>query len=527
MAEEGDKNHSEGVDLPKLPSPPAPDGIEKPEEPASKGIPRWVTVAGAIVGTVATLAGIAFGMLQIRNASQHDADERAQEQRQFQLSLKKEEDAQRDSDNQFKLQLEQMSSTAAKNQADALSQQKQAEAAKAQADAAAADAREREAQEAATKAQSELERQKLEARESAHREFGAAVADVLKLAAQDFQKLSEAKAKLRSARTPEDAVAALATIVQFVGESPNQGRAFELIRGLNELQGPPKPTPAQTDEDRQEAVELAAQQAEINGVDEYLRRTREAARDALEERLDSDSLPSAAELDIIFASLPDVEGHGDPGEPFYSGPIEIATRANQRAWKLLDKAIYEDWIAYTRNTPANENHRSDTGGRWFSTGPDPTHRIFVDDEWLERVERRLAPLRIPGVGSGIASTILSRRSLQHESLYAVAGLDLDSVVAMISGSRNAIERAILPQGLINLDGCFLPGFAPRLEHPFSGIEISLHNTWIGSADLRGLGNVTLRFNKDSDSTEWPLGLDNPGVAGAQLDDTQSKNIILD
>jgi hypothetical protein len=82
-------------------------------------------------------------------------------------------------------------------------------------------------------------------------------------------------------------------------------------------------------------------------------------------------------------------------------------------------------------------------------------RISVDDERLERSERKLAALRLPGTEVEIASVILSSGILQRESPYTLCDPDLDSVVAIISGSRNATMRSFSsPSGSMNLSGLF-------------------------------------------------------------------------
>jgi hypothetical protein len=157
-------------------------------------------------------------------------------------------------------------------------------------------------------------------------------------------------------------------------------------------------------------------------------KTRWAAINALEERLDADRLPSAAELEIIFASLPDaadrafevpvaIAGAGSVGPAPHA--LEIATRANRRGWKLLENAINADWVANANHASFNGYSRKDRNVNAGQIEDSRMSQSVNNDAWLERILRKLAPLRAPEIEDQIKLQFRYRRGTEPSCLLHV------------------------------------------------------------------------------------------------------------
>jgi hypothetical protein len=445
MADEKSPDYAQGVEPPKPPTVPKPGNLEEGEDGKENGVP-------ALVRTIAVVAGICFGVIQIISSSRQFTLEREKDDHQFQLAMQKAQSEQQAADWQFRFQIKQIDDRAAQSQQDNITQQKKADAEKAKADLSIADANAAEAQANAQQANTVLERERQDQKHQMDRDERAASTDAAKQRTQALENIAKATAMLRASRNETEAVTALGQIVTFFSSEDTSVKT----RALN----------------------------------------------AVDELLSSDLFPSKTELDLIFASLPDAGWDG----------IDIAVRANRRSWKQVDGALQADWTA-ARDRAFASKAKIDSGNaqnkRNVATSPDPI--VLAEDQWVQKVETILTMLRLPtSIGTDLA---IHGRGTGTGSLFPQPDIpgstrisvvipgslqNLDSVVSMIVGSRNAIEETIskAPEGgTLRLDGCFLPGFAPQKASHAANIDFG--NSFLGNGDLTQLGNsVSFLFAAD-------------------------------
>jgi chemotaxis protein histidine kinase CheA len=203
------------------------------------------------------------------------------------------------------------------------------------------------------------------------------------------------------------------------------------------------------------------------------------ALEAINERLSSDLFPTKTEIDLIFSSLPDASPEG----------IDIAVSANRRAWRQLAGAMQADWDAA---------HSQATTSKL-----DPSQ---VDEQWTARVQADIAMLRMSrSIGTYLAGDNRGRTYTNPDAPGTAQ--NLDSVIAMIVGSRNAIEEMVsnVPEGsTVDLDDCFLPGFAPRKASQAATIRFG--RSFLVGGDLTQLGDTPSMVFADESPDPFNVGL---------------------
>lgn len=442
------KDYPEGAKPPEPPSAVVPGKVEH-KEPEDGSVPPILKTIGAAVGVLSVIAGMVFGILQIVQMNRQAEEERvkserlfqeqrAQEERTFQVELAKQQ-------NEFKLAEDNANNRSAesiaqieKDREAAVAQQAANEKEKAQAEAKTEDSRREEAAQLAQKVATDYQREKWEADQRTQQDERAAKIEQSKQQTQNFQTFEAAATKLRSSKTPDDAMSAITTITQYLAAD-----------------GPIK----------------------------------EKALETLGDRLED--IGSKAEIDLIFAALPDAGFDG----------MDIAIRSNRKAWHELFPAIMADIYIETIREMESERGvagRSPTQSADVATVslPDVTDltMIFPRPGIEEVVFRRLAPLRLTPDTSDhlhkqVMDVILGESDRKYLSSLNSAPR-LESVVAELADSRDAIQKILPkapPKSVVNLDGCFLPRFSP--DRPTQAESILVNGTFLAGADLQGLDSA--------------------------------------
>jgi hypothetical protein len=443
---------SEGPKPPEVPMAPVPGQTKSEKTADDGGLPMPVKVAAAVVTILATLAGIGFGVEAILQSNRTFQQQMAKDERDYQERSRAQE-------RQFQLDLEKQKAANEIQRSAESKQEKEAEAEKADADAKIADSKRMEADAEARKAASELQKQTDALAAEQTKEQRAAEVGQRKERADSLTQLQTHITKLRLAKSPDEAVTALAGIGGFVGADPP---------------------------------------------------IRTIALEALDVRLQS--FPSKTEIGIIFDSLTD------------SGPdgLDIAVRANRRAWKVLKSSIYADIRnGHSYEAPLQKELR-EKGGRKETGSAAPFAQV---EDPLEPIRHQLDGL-YRGVPVSRAASLdfdsalkefeKEAKEVSDVQYYGVRGIpierapgsqafvpSLEVVLSMLSASRDAMERILpkaAPNSYVSLDECFLPGFTPAQST--KARFVSLRDAYIAGADLRALDQP---IGPDGRSTQLRLG----------------------
>jgi hypothetical protein len=433
---------------PETPSVPIPGKPNPDKGSDDSGVPVWVKVAGGVVGILATLAGIGFGLEEIVQSNRNYLQHEAEADRVFKQQQASQEQ-------EFKKELEKQQQLADAQQAGHLADQKRADADKARADADKAlseakieESKQKEADADARRVEAERGREESRLADARVKDDVARTEERRKQEAEQLTQLQSQISKLRLAKSPDEAFNAVTAITGALGGEED---------------------------------------------------VRRIALQALETRLEE--FPPEPEITLIFLSLPD------------AGPeaLEVEARVNRKAWRMLRLAM-------------SDLNECDAGPR----GPDCDAADFRlkmlalealgREGYLGQLENDItAAYNSPGSG-------ISHHYFRHKT-----NPSLRVVARMLGASRDAIERT-LSEGAkgarANLNGCFLPNFAPDRPSPVA--EISLVGSYLGSADLRGLeraekeGPVLIFGRLDDDLAPKPdpqMLLDNsPGVVRVPSED---------
>lgn len=427
MPEPETPHFDEGPKSPEVPRVPIAGQLKKDEkDDGEKTANVTVKNVAAIVGILATVAGILFGVQQILQSSRTFEEQRDQERRTFENQQKKQ-------DNDFKLALDAQQNLAAKDREafqqhqeiqNTAQQKSDEEIAKAEAQSAAAKRDEADAQ--AQKSENELQKAKLEADRADDLAKRTSDADKKKEVAQGFATLEGVVFKLRMTPNSDNALEPLGTIAGF-----------------------------------------------LTSDEESIRRL---ALDSLEARLNT--FPSRPEIDFIFASLPDA------GER----AIDVAARIDRRAWRILSDSIRAEYVKESKGRirPMDRLPNPDV--------EDNVHRL------LYPLFRGRSDSKFAWALRDEATQVILRISDGQKPPFLDKFPPLEIVVEMLSGSETTIERAISDAGrdsIIDLDGCFLPGFAP--ERNTRAESIWLRDSYIVGTDLNNLvGSIHLRHSSAKD-----------------------------
>lgn len=260
----------------------------------------------------------------------------------------------------------------------------------------------------------------------------------------------------------------------------------------------------------------------VVGIVGFLRadpQVRDVALEALDTRLQS--FRAKTETRIIFDAIPDAG----------SGGLDVAVRANRRAWKALGQLILVDLRNSAQPYVASRNEvkptvkvasRSDVEFAVFNElnrlnrrEPISASRLDFEAEILRIGQDAGVIPRLPHVEPWrvVYVTPFERDAMgdlglltpdsapvrvmensqpgpvesDHVISDQVLSPELMATISILGSSRNAIER-LLPKvaggSYIGLDACFLPDFTPELPSPAG--TISLQNAYVAGADLRAL-----------------------------------------
>jgi chemotaxis protein histidine kinase CheA len=375
-----------------------------------------------------------------------------QSNRTFQQQMAKDErdyqERSRAQERQFQLELEKQKAANEIQRSEESKQEKRVEAEKADADAKIAESKRMEADAEARKAASDLQKQTDALAAEQTKEQRAAEAEQRKERGESFTQLQAQITKLRLAKSPDEAATALTGVGGFMGADPP---------------------------------------------------IRTIALEALDIRLQS--FPSKIEIGIIFDSLTDAGPDG----------LDVAVRANRRAWKILKSSISAEIRGgHSYTIPLTKELRQKTGNE--------TQQVPLSaEETLELIRRQ-----IEGLYRGAPVSPVARHdfdfSLREFAKEAEASQDeasaatyytsrsaplvfpvarpignqasvpsLEVVLSMLSASRDGIERILpkaLPGSTVSLDECFLPGFTPT--RTTQARTVSLHDAYLAGADLRSV-----------------------------------------